>query len=160
MPNLSPAGGCDGPVRPDGRNRSRRGNFYLAEQHLTQGRHILFDVWGVDPDLLNDLPRIRAAMLDAADAAGATVVDDRFHRFPAQGLSGVIVLSESHISVHTFPEHSYAAFDVFTCGAHVDPEEACRHLLDALHAERWFVRRVLRGMQDGIVEMTAEAADN
>jgi S-adenosylmethionine decarboxylase len=130
----------------------------LAEQHLTRGRHILFDVWGVDPDLLNDVARMRAAMLDAADAAGATVVDDRFHRFPVQGLSGVIVLAESHISVHTFPEHNYAAFDVFTCGSHVDPEEACRHLLRELHAERWFVRRVLRGMEDGIVELQEAGA--
>ena len=130
----------------------------MAEQHLPRGRHILFDVWGVDPDLLNDVARMRAAMLDAADAAGASVVDDRFHRFPVQGLSGVIVLAESHISVHTFPEHNYAAFDVFTCGAHVDPEEACRHLLRELRAERWFVRRVLRGVEDGIVELQEAGA--
>jgi S-adenosylmethionine decarboxylase len=130
----------------------------LAEQHLTRGRHILFDVWGVDGALLNDVARMRAAMLEAADAAGATVVDDRFHRFPNQGLSGVIVLAESHISVHTFPEHSYAAFDVFTCGEHVDPEEACRFLLGALHAERWFVRRVLRGVEDGILELEEAGA--
>jgi S-adenosylmethionine decarboxylase len=130
----------------------------LAEQHLTRGRHILFDVWGADSDLLNDVARMRAAMLDAADAAGATVVDDRFHRFPDQGLSGVIVLAESHISVHTFPEHSYAAFDVFTCGLHVDPEEACRHLLGTLRAERWYVRRVLRGVEDGIVELEEAGA--
>lgn len=125
----------------------------MAERHPTRGRHILFDVWGVDFDLLNDEARMRTAMLGAAEAAGATVVDARFHRFPDQGLSGVIVLAESHISVHTFPEHSYAAFDVFTCGEHVDPEEACRHLLGELRAARWFVRRVLRGVSDGIVEL-------
>jgi S-adenosylmethionine decarboxylase len=130
----------------------------MAERHQTRGRHILFDVWGVDFDVLNDVGRMRAAMLGAAQAAGATIVDDRFHRFPEQGLSGVVVLAESHISVHTFPEHSYAAFDVFTCGERVDPEEACRHLLAELRAERAFVRRVLRGGAEGIVELQETGA--
>jgi S-adenosylmethionine decarboxylase len=124
----------------------------MAEGHRTEGRHILLDVWGVGYGVLNDLERIRSAMLGAAEAAGATVVDTSFHRFPIQGLSGVVVLSESHISVHTFPEHDYAAFDIFTCGAHVDPERGADFLVDLLGADRCFSRRFMRGGATGIEE--------
>lgn len=124
----------------------------MAEWHQTHGRHILLDVWGVDAETLNDLETIQEAMLGAAAAAGATVVDSTFHRFPVQGLSGVVVLAESHISVHTFPEHGYAAFDIFTCGSRVDPERACNHLVRAVRADDRFTRRFTRGLPSGIAE--------
>jgi len=122
----------------------------MAEWHPTYGRHILLDVWGVEPETLNDVESMQAAMLGAAKAAGATVVDTSFHRFPVQGLSGVVVLAESHISVHTFPEHGYAAFDIFTCGTRVDPERACEHLVRSVNAEDAYTRRFVRGVQGGI----------
>ena len=124
----------------------------MADWHQTHGRHILLDVWGVDAETLNDLETIQEAMLGAAAAAGATVVDSTFHRFPVQGLSGVVVLAESHISVHTFPEHGYAAFDIFTCGTRVDPERACDHLVRAVRADDRFTRRFIRGLPSGIAE--------
>lgn len=128
----------------------------MAEGHQTEGRHILLDVWGVGFDVLNDLDLIRSAMLGAAEVAGATVVDTTFHCFPAQGLSGVVVLAESHISVHTFPEHDYAAFDIFTCGASVDPELGADFLVAALGADHCFTRRFLRGLSGGIHERQPE----
>ena len=124
----------------------------MTEWHQTHGRHILLDVWGAEADTLNDLESIQEAMLGAAAAAGATVVDAIFHRFPIQGLSGVVVLAESHISVHTFPEHGYAAFDIFTCGSRVDPELACDHLVRAVNADERHVRRFTRGLPAGIAE--------
>jgi S-adenosylmethionine decarboxylase len=124
----------------------------MAEWHQTHGRHILLDVWGVDADTLNDLESLQGAMLGAAAAAGATVVDTTFHRFPIQGLSGVVVLAESHISVHTFPEHGYAAFDIFTCGSRVEPERACAHLIRTIGADDRHVRRFVRGLPGGIEE--------
>ena len=124
----------------------------MAEWHQTHGRHILLDVWGVDADTLNDLESMQEAMLGAAAAAGASVVDSTFHRFPVQGLSGVVVLAESHISVHTFPEHGYAAFDIFTCGTRVDPELACEHLVRCVRADERFTRRFTRGLPGGIEE--------
>jgi S-adenosylmethionine decarboxylase len=130
----------------------------MAEWHQTHGRHILLDVWGADADTLNDLGSIQEAMLGAAAAAGATVVDATFHRFPCQGLSGVVVLAESHISVHTFPEHGYAAFDVFTCGSRVDPERACEHLVRAVGGDERFVRRFTRGARDGLTELDEPSA--
>jgi S-adenosylmethionine decarboxylase len=124
----------------------------MAERHQTHGRHILLDVWGVESETLNDVSQMQEAMLGAAAAAGATVVDCTFHRFPVQGLSGVVVLAESHISVHTFPEHGYAAFDVFTCGARVDPDRACEYLITAVAGSDRFTRRFLRGVPEGICE--------
>lgn len=130
----------------------------MAERHQTSGRHILLDVWGVHFDTLNDLESMRDAMLGAAQAAGATVVDFAFHRFPSQGLSGVVVLAESHISVHTFPEHEYAAFDIFTCGESTDPERACEYLTARLGPSRCYLRRFVRGRIDGIHEPNASMA--
>lgn len=127
----------------------------MAEWHLPHGRHILLDVWGVDDGTLNDLDLMQQVMLEAAAAAGATVVDTTFHRFPIQGLSGVVVLAESHISVHTYPEHGYAAFDIYTCGARVDPERACQYLVGAIHAEYRHTRRFTRGLPEGIREQAA-----
>ncbi len=128
----------------------------MAEWHPTNGRHILLDVWGVEAETLNDLESMQEAMLGAAAAAGAHVVDSTFHRFPVQGLSGVVVLAESHISVHTFPEHGYAAFDIFTCGQRVDPERACEYLVRCVNAEDSFTRRFVRGVQGGIADQSPE----
>lgn len=128
----------------------------MGEWHPTHGRHILLDVWGVGAAALNDVVAMQEAMLGAAAAAGAVVVDATFHRFPVQGLSGVVVLAESHISVHTFPEHGYAAFDIFTCGSRVDPEAACEHLVRCVHAEDAFTRRFVRGVQGGIADQVAD----
>ncbi|MBE3591202.1 MAG: adenosylmethionine decarboxylase [Firmicutes bacterium] len=120
--------------------------------HDTRGRHILLDVWGVDYDLLNDLEAVKDTMRRAAIECGATIVDDSFHRFPVQGLSGVVVLAESHISVHTFPEHGYASFDIFTCGDHIEPAVACDYIVRRLKAERHYARYFVRGDEQGIFE--------
>lgn len=127
----------------------------MGEWHETHGRHILLDIWDAKPAVLNDLEFIQDVMLAAASAAGAAVVGDMFHRFPVQGLSGVVVLAESHISVHTFPEHGYAAFDIFTCGAHVDPEAACDHIVARLGGDR-YVKRFERGLPEGIHERVTQ----
>ena len=113
----------------------------MTEWHQTHGRHILLDVWGAEADTLNDLESIQEAMLGAAAAAGATVVNATFHRFPIQGLSGVVVLAESHISVHTFPEHGYAAFDIFTCAVFVSQRKnlTCFAILALLLKKKYLV---------------------
>ncbi|MDI3299268.1 MAG: adenosylmethionine decarboxylase [Bacillota bacterium] len=120
--------------------------------HDTVGHHVLLDVWGVPFETLNDLDGMRDLLREAARISGATVVEETFHRFPVQGLSGVLVLAESHISVHTTPEHGYASFDVFTCGENMRPMEAARFLVDALPSSRYYVREFVRGTEAGIVE--------
>lgn len=96
------------------------------------GRHCIYELQGGDPNLLNDEAFIKEAMTQAADASGATLLGMVSHKFEPQGVTAVVLLSESHLSIHTWPEHGYAAIDAFTCGDHTNPEEACRSLRKAL----------------------------
>ncbi len=87
------------------------------------GTHILLELNECPAELLLEKATLEKALVESADAAGATVVKPVFHQFSPHGLSGVVVIAESHIAVHTWPEHSYAAIDIFTCG---DPMIASR----------------------------------
>jgi S-adenosylmethionine decarboxylase len=98
--------------------------------HLPQGQHVLLDLAGVESGLLADLERIEALLRAAALAAGATPIGAQFHRFGSgEGVTGVILLQESHISIHTWPEHGFAALDIFMCGD-ARPELAARLVSD------------------------------
>ena len=98
------------------------------------GRHILVEFYDCDPAVLNDLSLVESSMKEAAVAAGSTIVDAVFRRFAPHGISGVVVIAESHLAIHTWPEYGYAAVDLFTCGEGVDPWAAHDHLLDVLRA--------------------------
>lgn len=108
------------------------------------GLHLLAEYHGCDPGLLDDVEAVSALMSRAAEAAGATVVASTFHRFSPQGVTGVAVLEESHLSIHTWPEHGYAAVDFFTCGE-CTPGRAHELLSEELGAERAEVMEVRRG---------------
>ncbi len=84
------------------------------------GRHILAEFYGCEFDDLNNLDRLKAITLKAVQKSGATIVSHHFQSFEPHGVSGVVIISESHISFHTWPEHGYVAFDYFTCGKRVD----------------------------------------
>ncbi len=81
---------------------------------------------------LDDIEFLRINLVTAAIQAGATVMGDSFHKFSPQGVSGVVVIAESHITIHTWPEYKYAAVDVFTCGSSVKPEIAAQVLVEKL----------------------------
>ena len=99
------------------------------------GRHLLVELYDCDKEALNDLGFLRKAMVDAAIECGAVVLGDSFHRFSPQGVSGVVIIAESHLSIHTWPEYGYAAVDVFTCGTSVQPEKAAEVLIEKLGTE-------------------------
>lgn len=111
----------------------------------TFGQHLLVEYHGCDCEILNDPSRIESAMRDAAEAALVTVVATTFHRFSPQGVSGVLVIEESHLSIHTWPESGYAAVDFYTCGE-CTPERAHDVLRRALRAERAETMMVHRGI--------------
>lgn len=99
------------------------------------GRHILAEMTGCPPEVLNDLAALESSFRECAVKGGATLVSSHFHHFSPQGVSGVVVIAESHITVHTWPEHGYAAVDVFTCG-HPEVAEAIISLtITALRAD-------------------------
>lgn len=107
------------------------------------GRHLLLEFHGCDRAVLLDAGRIETILREAAADAGTQVLQTFFHRFDGDGVTGVLVLAESHISIHTWPEHLYAAVDLFTCGAG-RPEKALRALQLGFRAktlEQLLVRR-------------------
>lgn len=110
------------------------------------GRHVLAEVYGCEFDVLNDLDRIREVMVNAALSAGAEVIETTFHRFSPQGISGVVVISESHLAIHTWPELGYAALDVFTCGSDVDPWVAMEAIIEGFGATSVTATEVKRGV--------------
>ena len=110
------------------------------------GRHILVELHDCDREALNDLDYIREVMLKSAVDCGAMVMGESFHRFSPQGVSGVVVIAESHISIHTWPEYGYAAADVFTCGTAVNPEIAARVLIEKLGSKNHSLTELKRGV--------------
>ncbi|MGF1510816.1 MAG: adenosylmethionine decarboxylase [Myxococcota bacterium] len=111
----------------------------------TRGQHLLAEYHGCRTSLLNDKDIIQRLLTRAAEDAGATVVAAVFHRFSPQGISGVVVIEESHLSIHTWPEAGYAAVDFYTCGD-CHPELAHRRLMEGLQPERAELLTVVRGM--------------
>ena len=121
-------------------------------------RHILIELHGCPADHLNDADAIQHAMTDAAVAAGATVIATNFHRFSPLGVSGVVLIAESHLTIHTWPERGYAAVDVFTCGASVDPWQAYASLKAALGAASGEAVEVARGEKPVVSRRVSDAA--
>ncbi|MGI5859039.1 MAG: adenosylmethionine decarboxylase [Tepidanaerobacteraceae bacterium] len=112
------------------------------------GRHILAEIYDCDPNILNDRELIEEVLVKAALEAGAEVREVAFHKFSPQGVSGVVVISESHLAIHTWPELGYAAVDVFTCGDRVDPWDACNYISDGLRSKHMDATEVKRGLFD------------
>lgn len=109
------------------------------------GRHLLAEFYDCETDALNDPAQIERLMNEAARLSGATVVQSVFHTFSPHGVSGVVVVEESHLAVHTWPEHSYAAVDYFSCGD-VDCDAAVRYLEERLGPARLETKEVPRGV--------------
>ena len=110
------------------------------------GRHLLLEMFDCDPDAINNLEAVKGALVEAAKRAQATIVDVVFHEFNPFGISGVVVIAESHLSIHTWPEYRYAAVDIFSCGDVLQPEVAANYLVEQFAAERTSIVEMQRGM--------------
>ena len=111
------------------------------------GIHLLIELWSCDPEKLNSVDFIEEAMINAADYSGATVLNSAFQNYNPQGCSGVVIIAESHLTIHTWPEHRYAAVVVFTCGTKVDPWKASLYLEKAFEAGSVEIIDVIRGIR-------------
>jgi S-adenosylmethionine decarboxylase proenzyme len=109
------------------------------------GTHLLVELDGCNQDRLDDIDYIEKLMIFAAQKAGATVLGSQFHKFEPQGVSGVVVLAESHLSIHTWPEYRFASCDLFTCGEQVDPYNAAIELTIGLDSKSTQTKKILRG---------------
>lgn len=108
------------------------------------GRHLILELWGGKN--FNSAATVEGALRDAAAACAATLKDVQVYHYSPEGVTGVAVLAESHITIHTWPEYDYAAVDVFTCGDDADPRVAIPVFRDHFEAERVQVMEVVRGI--------------
>jgi S-adenosylmethionine decarboxylase len=109
------------------------------------GSQVVLDLYDCETTHLDDLEWVKTTLVNAALAAGATIVQTVFHKFAPWGISGVVVIAESHLAIHIWPENRYAAVDVFTCGENVQMDVASAFLKREFRARRAVQRRFMRG---------------
>ncbi|MCA9583212.1 MAG: adenosylmethionine decarboxylase [Myxococcales bacterium] len=130
------------------------------------GTQILIELVGCPRERLDDVEAVRGALLSAADLGGLTVVNDVIHKFNPHGVSGVVVIAESHIAIHTWPEHGYASLDIYTCGDETKGKLAADYLVGLFEAQHHTMQVLRRGwvrghhgMAEPILEMTSLPED-
>lgn len=116
----------------------------------TFGRHVIAELWDCDFDILNNIDEIERIFVDAALHSGAEVREVAFHKFAPQGVSGVVIISESHLTIHSFPEHGYASVDVYTCGDRIDPNVAVEYIAEKLGSRSTELKQLSRGIRQSV----------
>ena len=125
----------------------------------TIGRHLIAEYYECRRETLDEVSTVRQAMLDAALAIGATVLGENFHQFDPHGVSGTVVIAESHLSIHTWPENGYVAVDIYTCGG-LDPRIGFELLAERLGAAACRVPEIVRGLPEELDDFaTLQAGD-
>ena len=114
----------------------------------TIGYHYIVEATGCDPDILGDPGTLREILVKAAKNARMDVKVTHFFKFTPRGVSGMVIVSTSHISIHTWPENNYAAIDVYTCGEDSQPEKAIEYILKELKADYAHITEMKRGIKD------------
>ncbi|MFC4022441.1 adenosylmethionine decarboxylase [Oceanobacillus longus] len=114
------------------------------------GRHVLIEFYGCPSEVIEDHALIEKHMRGAAAYSGATIVESVFHHFNPYGVSGAVIIAESHLTIHTWPEYGFASVDVYTCGDSVNPWKAADYLSEKLQAKKTESSEVPRGMVDKI----------
>ena len=110
------------------------------------GTQLTVELYECTSEQFDDLDWIKEVLVQAAICARATVVDALFHKFSPIGISGVVVIAESHLAIHTWPEHRYAAVDIFTCGEVLDGNAAISHIAAHFQSAHYTVKRIQRGL--------------
>ena len=111
----------------------------------TLGTHLLLELNDCDSGLLDELDLIETAMVEAAREAGASILGRSFHKFTPRGVTGIVAIAESHLAIHTWPEHGYAAVDIFTCGESFAPDRAAQLIIGSLKCRNPVTTTIRRG---------------
>ena len=127
---------------------------------LALGRHLIVEYYDCNPQILDDLDFIEAAMLEATEKMKATRVAHKFHKFAPQGVSGAIIIEESHLTIHTWPEYGYAAVDFYSCGNAVNPHLGVEVLKNRLDSKNINVTELLRGFVNAPHKLSIEALED
>ena len=118
---------------------------------------MLVELRDCDANALDDLQNVESTLIDTARRIGATIIGHAFHQFSPQGVTGVVIIAESHICIHTWPEHGYAAVDIFTCGDTSRLEEATQHIAEAFGSQDRSVVTLQRGQIEPPVSAVARS---
>jgi S-adenosylmethionine decarboxylase len=119
--------------------------FIPQDPQVPVGTHCMLELYGCPAELLNDIEFIKQTLADAAEIARSTLLERITHQFHPQGVTALALLAESHISIHTWPENGYIAADVFTCGEHTTPVEACEFIARAFKSSKHLLMKLPRG---------------
>lgn len=119
-----------------------------GKKQIHLGQHVLAEFFECDPNILNNVSMVEKLMTEAALECGATIVQKCFHMFSPYGVSGVVIISESHLAIHTWPELGYAAVDLFTCGDKCDPKVSYAYLKKMFNSKNASYRELKRGIID------------
>ncbi|MBI2070741.1 MAG: adenosylmethionine decarboxylase [Elusimicrobia bacterium] len=111
------------------------------------GTHTLLELNDCNPKLIDDLAFVQKLLINATKKMGATIIGQAFHKFSPQGVTGVISIAESHLSIHTWPEYGYAAVDIFSCGHKLDPQKATSLIVEKLECKAPSLLEVRRGIR-------------
>jgi S-adenosylmethionine decarboxylase proenzyme len=114
------------------------------------GKHVVAEFYNCNVDIIKDVMKVEELMIEAAKVTNATIVDVIFHSFNPYGVSGVVVIAESHLAIHTWPEYSFASVDIYTCGDTVEPWKAYEYLEKAFAAQNISVMEMKRGIMKPI----------
>ncbi len=113
--------------------------------HSTYGKHLIYDMYGVDSDLLDDIEALEKILREGVERCGATILSSTRHHFQPNGCTVLLLLSESHASIHTYPEDGYISADIYSCGKS-DPQIAIDYLLQHLKPTRVNSSSIIRGV--------------
>lgn len=112
------------------------------------GTQILLELEKCDPDTLDNLDKIKQCLTNAASKAGANIIGETFHKFSPVGVTGVVSIAESHISIHTWPEYEYASVDIFSCGEQFNIKIASQIIINGLMAQKPYLLTIERGLDN------------
>ena len=110
------------------------------------GITVLIELYNCNSGIINDEKKMEKILLESVRISGATIIKSVFHKFSPHGVSGVVVIAESHFSIHTWPEYNYCAVDFFSCGEDIDLEKAANFLKEKCYAESLSVVEIKRGV--------------
>ena len=116
----------------------------MIMNHL--GTHFMVELYGCDTKTIGDVDAIEEIMVAAATMAKAKIIDKKFHTFSPHGVSGVVIIAESHLVIHTWPEHGYCAVDIFTCGDRIDNAAALNVFEKRLNSKHSSAMEIKRGL--------------
>ena len=114
----------------------------------TLGQHVLLELYNIPLVSLNDFTYIRQVLKAAVKVSGATFISEKWRKFSPSGLTGILLLGESHLSIHTWPEFGYASLDMYTCGDKAFPTKAAQYIIDAFRPEQYYTINISRGLID------------